>query len=478
MQLFISYAHVDNYRVRELVDILRQGGHEPWLDSALLAGQEWQAKLFEAIEKADAFIYVLTPESVEAKWCLIEFEHAAKLGKPIIPVLMQANTVIPPSIKKRYQYVNFSNGPTSEAVAKLMGGLAEIRANSTSQQHFANSHPPMEPTPAQTRSIPKLLGRPWWQGVSAIIAIITLIVAIIALPQLQQPSSSPTPGATNLQYTATALAQIDATRAQQTESATLVQNTEAPAQTTAPITNAPPTSTSVPPTPSTGSPASLIIYRDEDSFTLYVPQSSTPLSLVGLEFQVTLLDGSTIERRLDRDFAAFAGMPFSSIDSLNQAICFRLLRSGANVPTPQDCQSGVLLLTQNVAEADVFWYNRDTGTGHTVLIYRDDQLMGACGPQASCVVNWREVTPTPGYPCDATIQASNEGEILRVVRLAASINAQLTLSVKAGDPVILTELPTQRDGITWFRVANLSNEILGWIPSIYINPSDQCPTNF
>lgn len=125
MRLFICYARVDAYRVRELVDILRQGGHDPWFDYGLLPGQDWQAQLLTQIKASDALVYALSPESVASEWCQWEFAEAIKLGKPVIPILLQENAE-PPEVLGRYQWADFTAGPTPEAVARLMGGLAQV----------------------------------------------------------------------------------------------------------------------------------------------------------------------------------------------------------------------------------------------------------------------------------------------------------------------------------------------------------------
>ncbi len=122
MRLFISYAHADTGQVKQIVDILRVGGHDPWFDHKLLPGQDWQAELLRAITVCDAFLYALTPESVASEWCQWEFAQAVQMGKPVIPVLMQAKTSLPEAIS-RYQYADFTDGPTPRGVARLLGGL-------------------------------------------------------------------------------------------------------------------------------------------------------------------------------------------------------------------------------------------------------------------------------------------------------------------------------------------------------------------
>jgi hypothetical protein len=124
MRLFISYAHEDVKPVQQLVDILRAGGYEAWFDMRLLPGQDWQAELLAGITACDAFVYVLSPSSLESDWCRWEFAEAVKLGKPVLPVLLR-KAAIPPAIS-RYQYVDFSDGIDLLDVARLIGGLANL----------------------------------------------------------------------------------------------------------------------------------------------------------------------------------------------------------------------------------------------------------------------------------------------------------------------------------------------------------------
>jgi hypothetical protein len=125
MQLFISYARIDITQVKQLVEILRTGGYEPWFDRELLVGEEWKVQLQRALTDCDGFVYALTPESVASEWCQWEFAEAVRLGKPVIPVLIREETILPPAIAAR-QYADFSDGATGDAVARLLGGLLAL----------------------------------------------------------------------------------------------------------------------------------------------------------------------------------------------------------------------------------------------------------------------------------------------------------------------------------------------------------------
>lgn len=125
MKLFISYARTDTDAIIELVDLLRTGGHDPWFDHALIVGLNWQDQLFNAIQKCDAFVFVITQDSIESEWCLWEYGQAVDMEKPIIPILLDGEVILPEFLDHK-QYADFTEGATGKAVARLLYGLNTI----------------------------------------------------------------------------------------------------------------------------------------------------------------------------------------------------------------------------------------------------------------------------------------------------------------------------------------------------------------
>ena len=63
-------------------------GKAVWLDTeGIEAGEVFPIALRRAIEGSDAFVFVITPDSVASQFCEQEIEHAQTLGKRILPVL-------------------------------------------------------------------------------------------------------------------------------------------------------------------------------------------------------------------------------------------------------------------------------------------------------------------------------------------------------------------------------------------------------
>ena len=90
-KIFISYSRVDLAFVEQLYKRLQQMRPTAtiWYDKAphgLLGGDNWWNTILDAIAASDVFIYVLSNESVQSKYCQAEFDEARRLVKQIITI--------------------------------------------------------------------------------------------------------------------------------------------------------------------------------------------------------------------------------------------------------------------------------------------------------------------------------------------------------------------------------------------------------
>jgi hypothetical protein len=122
MRLFLSYAHEDKQTVRQLSDLLQDGGHNPWFDHWLLIGKQWKQELEKELRECDAFVYAISQHSLASEWCRWELEQAIKLRKPVIPIVLEKGLALPPSLLD-YQYIDLSEEPSPQTIARLMRGL-------------------------------------------------------------------------------------------------------------------------------------------------------------------------------------------------------------------------------------------------------------------------------------------------------------------------------------------------------------------
>lgn len=86
--VFISYSRRDSVFVDRLAAAVEGCGKTVWLDTeGIEAGEVFPLALRRAIEESDAFVFVISPDSVASRFCEQEVEHAQTLGKRILPVL-------------------------------------------------------------------------------------------------------------------------------------------------------------------------------------------------------------------------------------------------------------------------------------------------------------------------------------------------------------------------------------------------------
>jgi WD40 repeat protein len=100
--IFISHSNLDRDASDKIKGLLEGFGYERiFLDfdktTGIGAGENWERKLYDEINRCHAVILVLTSNWLNSKWCFVEFAQARALGKMILPVAcgpMEKNSVI------------------------------------------------------------------------------------------------------------------------------------------------------------------------------------------------------------------------------------------------------------------------------------------------------------------------------------------------------------------------------------------------
>jgi tetratricopeptide (TPR) repeat protein len=121
-QVFVSYAHVDDYFVPALKERLHDY-FDLWIDAAnLAAGRNWRDEIDRAIKESFAVLVIITPESCESKYVTYEWSYALGLGTPVIPLLLEdSGDKIHPRLNA-IQYFDFTQRfkePWNELIDRL-----------------------------------------------------------------------------------------------------------------------------------------------------------------------------------------------------------------------------------------------------------------------------------------------------------------------------------------------------------------------
>jgi sugar lactone lactonase YvrE len=89
LKVFISYSRRDSEVTDLIVAALEEHGFEVMIDRRDLPfGEKWQQELAEFIRTSDTVIWLVSPHSVESKWCNWELDEVIRRSKRLVPVLI------------------------------------------------------------------------------------------------------------------------------------------------------------------------------------------------------------------------------------------------------------------------------------------------------------------------------------------------------------------------------------------------------
>ncbi|MBW1804570.1 MAG: toll/interleukin-1 receptor domain-containing protein [Deltaproteobacteria bacterium] len=88
--VFISYSRKDIAFARLLHEALIENDLDTWIDwQNIPPSADWLAEVYEAIEAADAFVFVISDTSLISEICGLEINHANKHNKGLIPIVIK-----------------------------------------------------------------------------------------------------------------------------------------------------------------------------------------------------------------------------------------------------------------------------------------------------------------------------------------------------------------------------------------------------
>lgn len=89
-RIFVSYSRKDSVAARKLIDAFKEMKYDVWVDwEDIPPATDWMDQIEVGIEKSDAFIFFISPDSIASEVCNVEINHAAKYNKRIIPIVLR-----------------------------------------------------------------------------------------------------------------------------------------------------------------------------------------------------------------------------------------------------------------------------------------------------------------------------------------------------------------------------------------------------
>src|SRR5512134_2126385 len=121
-KLFVSYSRRDSVVARQLIESFRSIQQDVWVDwESIPPAVDWLEQIFRGIEEADAFLFLISPDSIASEVCKVEVNHAAQNNKRIIPIVLRdvQPKDAPESIRKLNWTFIRENDNFEEGLAKV-----------------------------------------------------------------------------------------------------------------------------------------------------------------------------------------------------------------------------------------------------------------------------------------------------------------------------------------------------------------------
>jgi hypothetical protein len=164
--VFLSYARTDLEYVRQLAAAMARRQLPTWYDHEIESGSRWVQVIEARVRRCSAFIPIVTPASSRSEWCERELTLADRLGKPILPLLLEGEL---PLILITRQYEDVSGGlrPTERwfATAARTAGETYVapaaKGDSSAQVRASNARSvaPNSAAPAKKPFLPRNVQR-------------------------------------------------------------------------------------------------------------------------------------------------------------------------------------------------------------------------------------------------------------------------------------------------------------------------------
>ena len=89
-KIFVSYSRRDSVAARKLIEAFKSIDQDVWVDwESIPPAVDWLEQIFRGIEESDAFIFMISPDSIASEVCKVEINRAAQNNKRIIPIVLR-----------------------------------------------------------------------------------------------------------------------------------------------------------------------------------------------------------------------------------------------------------------------------------------------------------------------------------------------------------------------------------------------------
>ena len=122
-RVFISYSSKDKHIARNLAEVLQVAGAAAWPDTDAIPSAHWLDDIQRAMQEADVFVFLMSPDALKSQWVNVEIGAALNLsaeqGKALlIPVMIR--DVDLPLLLRPFQFLDARRMSVDELGKRLI----------------------------------------------------------------------------------------------------------------------------------------------------------------------------------------------------------------------------------------------------------------------------------------------------------------------------------------------------------------------
>src|SRR5580700_6435262 len=122
--VFISHSDTDRAFVTDLHSALQKISRDTWIDwISIPIGDNWRNAIFEGIDAAENFVFIVSPRSLSSPMCMEELVYASANSKRVISVLYEKPTAPLPPVLEPFQAIRFFQDGFDKTFARLVEAI-------------------------------------------------------------------------------------------------------------------------------------------------------------------------------------------------------------------------------------------------------------------------------------------------------------------------------------------------------------------
>ena len=180
--IFVSYRHTDSALVYDIITAFHKRGYRLWHDEGIPSGAEFTKHLANKVKECEVFFCFLSPEYVEAEYCMKELHFAFKKKRRVIPIMLKEFD-LPDDVEFELSTTNWDRFYEFSTIEQFVDKVTDKDAEYLDPCKDGNVEPTLSHPPTTKKWIPIIIA-------IAVVVVLGIAAAfLLTRPKQEEPST-------------------------------------------------------------------------------------------------------------------------------------------------------------------------------------------------------------------------------------------------------------------------------------------------